>query len=152
VTTVVAKQFNIIRPQLAVFGEKDFQQLQIIRRMVRDLSYPIRILAVPTVREPDGLARSSRNELLSPEERAQATVLFKALNIAEDLFRAGERNAHRLSTAMIRAIQLAPMARVDYAEIADPDTFEPVSDVRAGHVILLAVWLGRTRLIDNRVL
>jgi pantoate--beta-alanine ligase len=152
VCTVVAKLFNTVRPDVAVFGEKDFQQLKIIQRMVRDLCYPIEIASVPTVRQPDGLALSSRNQLLSPEERAQATVLWKALNTARDLFRDGEHNAHRLETAMLRAVQLAPAARLDYAEIADADTLEPVHEVQRGNVALLAAHIGKTRLIDNLVL
>ncbi len=152
VCTVVAKLFNIVQPDTAVFGQKDYQQLKVVQRMVRDLCYPIEIVPVPTVREPDGLALSSRNQYLSPEERAQATVLWKALNTAQDLFNAGERNAHRLETAMLRAIQLAPAARLDYAEIADAETLEPVTEVKRGNIALVAALIGKTRLIDNLIL
>jgi len=152
VCTVVAKLFNAAQPDVAVFGQKDYQQLKIVQRMVRDLCYPIEIVSVPTVREPDGLALSSRNQYLSAEERAQATVLWKALNIAADLFNEGEHNAHRLETAMVRAVQLAPAARLDYAEIADAETLEPVHEAQRGNIALLAVHIGKTRLIDNLVL
>ena len=152
VCTVVAKLFNIVLPQLAVFGQKDYQQLKVIQRMARDLCYPIEIVSVPTVREPDGLACSSRNRHLSPEARAQATVLSKALNTAQDLFNEGERNTHRLETTMMRTIQLAPMARLDYAEIADAETLEPAVEARRGDIVLLAVHMGKIRLIDNLIL
>ena len=152
VCTVVAKLFNAAQPDVAVFGQKDYQQLKIVQRMVRDLCYPIEIVSVPTVREPDGLALSSRNQYLSAEERAQATVLWKALNIAADLFNEGEHNAHRLETATVRAVQLAPAARLDYAEIADAETLEPVHEAQRGNIALLAVHIGKTRLIDNLVL
>jgi pantoate--beta-alanine ligase len=130
-------------PDVAVFGQKDFQQLQVIRQMVRDLCYPIEIIGAPTVREPDGLALSSRNQYLNAGERAQATVLFKALKAAQDLFNAGERNAHT---------QLAPDARLDYAEIADVETLTAVHEARRGQVALIAAHLGQTRLIDNLIL
>lgn len=152
VCTVVAKLFNIVQPDVAVFGEKDYQQLQVIRRMVRDLCYPIEIVGVPTLRETDGLALSSRNRYLSSEERAQATVVAKALNIGLDMFNTGEINSHRLETAMYRAMQLAPAARVDYIEIVNPQTLEPVNEAKRGDVILTAVYIGRTRLIDNLTL
>jgi pantoate--beta-alanine ligase len=152
VCTVVAKLFNIVRPDVAVFGEKDFQQLKVVERMTRDLCYPIEIVPVPTVRDPDGLALSSRNRFLSGEERAQATVLWKALTAAQDLFNEGERNAHRLETAMMRTIQFAPAARVDYAEIADAATLHPVHKIKRGDVALLAVHIGKTRLIDSLIL
>ena len=152
VCTVVAKLFNAAQPDVAVFGQKDYQQLKIVQRMVRDLCYPIEIVSVPTVREPDGLALSSRNQYLSAEERAQATVLWKALNIAADLFNEGEHNAHRLEAATVRAVQLAPAARLDYAEIADAETLEPVHEAQRGNIALLAVHIGKTRLIDNLVL
>jgi pantoate--beta-alanine ligase len=152
VCTVVAKLFNIVQPDVAVFGLKDYQQVKVIQRMVRDLSYPIQLVTSPTMREPDGLAMSSRNQHLDPSERAQATVLFKALTIAQDLFNQGERNAHRLASAMERAITLAPSARLDYAEIADPDSLEPRTEVRRGDVALVAVFIGKTRLIDNLIL
>jgi pantoate--beta-alanine ligase len=150
VCTVVAKLFNIVQPDLAIFGEKDFQQLKIVQRMVRDLCYPIEIVPVPTVREPGGLAMSSRNQFLSATERAQATVLWKALSVAADLFNEGEHNAHRLETAMQRTVSLAPSARLDYAQIVDAESLEPVHEVHHGCVALMAVHIGKIRLIDNR--
>jgi pantoate--beta-alanine ligase len=152
VCTVVVKLFNIVQPDLAVFGQKDYQQLQIVQRMVRDLRYPIEIVATPTVREPDGLAMSSRNQMLSSSERAQATVLWKALSVAHDLFNKGERNAHRLEAAMQRTVALAPAARLDYAQIVNADSLEPVHEVQRGNVVLLAAHVGKVRLIDNLVL
>jgi pantoate--beta-alanine ligase len=152
VCTVVAKLFNIVHPDVAVFGQKDYQQLKVVQRMTRDLCYPVEIISVPTVREPDGLALSSRNRYLSPEERVQGTVLWKALSTAQDLFNEGERNSHRLETAMIRTLRLAARARLDYVEIADPETLEPVVEAKRGDVALLAVRLGATRLIDNLIL
>lgn len=152
VCTIVAKLFNIVQPDVAVFGQKDFQQLQVVRRLVRDLSYPIQIVAVPTVREPDGLALSSRNQFLNPDERAQALVLWRALHVAQTKFNEGEHDVHRLQTAMQLTVQLAPTARLDYAEIVDAESFQPLSVAKAGAVILLAVHLGKTRLIDNLML
>ena len=152
VCTVVSKLFNVVQPDVAVFGQKDFQQLKVVQRMVRDLCYPIEIAGVPTVREPDGLACSSRNRYLDGNERAQATVLWKALNVAKDLFNDGERDPHRLSSAMMRTVSLAPAARLDYAEIADGETLEPVAQVKRGNVALIAAHVGKTRLIDNIIL
>jgi pantoate--beta-alanine ligase len=152
VCTVVAKLFNIIEPDVALFGQKDYQQLKVVQKMVKDLRYPIDIISVPTVREPDGLAVSSRNQLLNPQERAQATVLWKALDIAQDLFNEGEHNAHRIETAMMRTVELAPTARLDYGKIANPETLEPSHDVKRGDVALVAAYIGKTRLIDNLIL
>src|SRR6266404_865231 len=132
VCTVVAKLFNIVQPDVALFGEKDYQQLKVVQRMVRDLRFPVEIIPVPTVREADGLALSSRNQRLSATERPEATVLWKALGIARDLFQDGERNVHRLETAMSRAVELAPSARLDYAQIVDAESLEPVTDVQHG--------------------
>lgn len=150
--TVVAKLFNIVQPDLAVFGEKDFQQLKVVQRMVRDLCYPIEIVPVPTVRDPNGLAMSSRNQFLSAAEHAQATVLWKALSVAADLFNEGEHNAHRLQAAMQRTISLAPAARLDYAQVVNAESLEPVHEVHHGCVALMAVHIGKIRLIDNLVL
>ncbi|MGO9245302.1 MAG: pantoate--beta-alanine ligase [Verrucomicrobiia bacterium] len=149
VCTVVAKLFHIVQPDLAVFGQKDYQQLKVVQRMVRDLRFPIEIVSAPTVREPDGLALSSRNALLSTAERAQATVLSKALRVAHDLFTEGEHSAHRLEAAMQRTVSLAPSARLDYAQIVDGETLEPVANVQHGNVALIAAHVGRVRLIDN---
>jgi pantoate--beta-alanine ligase len=152
VCTVVAKLFNIVQPDSAFFGQKDYQQLKIIERMVRDLRYPIEVVPVPTVRETDGLALSSRNQRLSKAERSQATVLWKALSMARDLFDQGEHDARRLETAMSHAVALAPSARLDYAKVADAESLETVDKVRRGNVVLIAVQIGKTRLIDNLTL
>lgn len=152
VCTVVSKLFNIVAPDVAVFGQKDFQQLRVIQRMVRDLCYPIEIVPAPTLREKDGLAMSSRNQYLDPEERIQAGLLWKALTTAQNLLNEGERNAHRIQTAMSRTIQFAPAARIDYAEIVDGETLEAVHEAKHGNVALLAVHIGKTRLIDNLIL
>jgi pantoate--beta-alanine ligase len=146
VCTVVAKLFNILAPDAAVFGEKDFQQLAIIRRMVRDLNFKIDIIAVPTVREQDGLACSSRNQYLNPEERKQATILYKALLAAKD---AGKRSARDVAALAQTVINDANLARIDYVEVVDAETLKPVDGISANSVVLLAVFFGKTRLIDN---
>ena len=146
VCTVVAKLFHILAPDAAVFGEKDFQQLAVIRRMVRDLNFNIDIIAVPTVREEDGLACSSRNQYLNSAERKQAAVLHKALMSAKN---AGKKSANDIIALAQRVINEAPLARVDYVEVADAETLKPVEMVTANSVLLVAVFFGRTRLIDN---
>ncbi|PYL06408.1 MAG: pantoate--beta-alanine ligase [Verrucomicrobia bacterium] len=149
VCTVVAKLFNILSPDAAVFGEKDFQQLAVIRRMVRDLNFKIDIVAVPTVREADGLASSSRNEYLNAAERRQATVLHKALLAAEKTDNISGREVVDL---VRRTISEAPLARIGYVELVDAETFEPLDVVRPNALLALAVFFGKTRLIDNRLL
>jgi len=146
VCTVVAKLFNILSPDAAVFGEKDFQQLAIIRRMVRDLNFEIDIIAVPTMREQDGLACSSRNQYLNVEERNQAAVLYKALLAAAD---AGKKSARDVVDLVRKVIGEAPLARIDYIELVDAETMEPVEAVRPNSRLALAVYFGKTRLIDN---
>jgi len=146
VCTVVAKLFNILAPDAAVFGEKDFQQLAIIRRMVRDLNFNIDIIAVPTVRDEDGLACSSRNQYLNPEERKQAVVLYKALLAAKN---PSKKSASDVVALAQRVINEARLARIDYAEVADAETLQPVEMVGANSVLLLALFFGKTRLIDN---
>ena len=146
VCTVVAKLFNILAPDAAVFGEKDFQQLAIIRRMVRDLNFNIDIIAVPTMREDDGLACSSRNQYLNSEERKQATVLHKALLAAKD---AGKKSANDVVALAQKVVHKSHLARIDYLEVVDAETLTPVEMVRANSVLLLAVFFGKTRLIDN---
>ena len=146
VCTVVAKLFNILAPDAAVFGEKDFQQLTIIRRMVRDLNFNIEIIAVPTMREEDGLACSSRNQYLNSDERKQASVLYKALQAAAN---SGKKSANEIVAVARDVINEAPLARIDYAEVADAEKLNPVEMVSANSVLLLAVFFGRTRLIDN---
>ena len=152
VLTVVAKLFNLVQPHVAVFGEKDAQQLRLIERMVRDLNFPVAIVRGPTLREPDGLAMSSRNSYLSPEERKQALCLKQALDRAEALYRKGERDAGVIKAAMKEQIGQAPLARIDYIEIADDTSLEPVSRIAGKTLVALAVFLGKTRLIDNLTL
>ena len=146
VCTVVAKFFNILAPDAAVFGEKDFQQLAIVRRMVRDLNFQIDIIAVPTMREVDGLACSSRNQYLNDEERKQAAVLFKALCAAAD---AGQKSAQEIVSLVRNVISQASMARVDYIEVVDMESFQPIKVVRPNSLLAIAVFFGKTRLIDN---
>ena len=152
VCTVVAKLFNIVQPDVAVFGQKDFQQLKVIQRLVRDLRYPLEIIPVPTVRESDGLALSSRNRYLTPAERAQASIIWKSLNATRELFRAGEHDPARLQAGLRHALETIPGLRLDYAEIADAETLEPVAVAQSGNVVLIAAYLGQTRLIDNLLL
>jgi pantoate--beta-alanine ligase len=149
VTTVVAKLFNILLPDVAVFGAKDFQQAAIIRRMVRDLNFPVKIAVAPTVREPDGLALSSRNEYLSTAERAQATVLWEAIRQMRAAVRVAPQPAAALKKRVARLIAARPSARLDYVDFFHPGTLEPVSRVGRGNQMALAVFVGKTRLIDN---
>lgn len=149
VTTVVAKLFDIIAPDRAYFGQKDAQQLAVIRRMVRDLDLAVEIVAGPTVREADGLALSSRNAYLTPEERQAATVLYRALQSARAAWEAGEREGDRLRDAMRDVLAGEPLADVDYVSVADPLTLEELARVNGEALASLAVRLGRTRLIDN---
>lgn len=152
VASVVSKLFHLTQPHLAVFGRKDFQQLAIIRRMVRDLDFGIEILAVPIVREPDGLALSSRNAYLDPDERRQALALSRGIRAAEAIFAAGERRAAELVAAARRELLSSTLARVDYVELRDAESLEPIDTVDAPAVLALAVFFGKTRLIDNTVL
>jgi pantoate--beta-alanine ligase len=149
VCTVVAKLFNILRPDAAVFGEKDFQQLAIIRRMVRDLNFKIDIVAVPTVREADGLACSSRNVYLNFAERKQAAVLRKALLAARD---SGKKTAKETVDLARKMISEAPLARLDYVDLVDAETLQPIEFVQPSSLLALAVYFGKTRLIDNILL
>jgi pantoate--beta-alanine ligase len=146
VCTVVAKLFNILVPDAAVFGQKDFQQLAIIRRMVRDLDFNIDIIAVPTVREEDGLACSSRNQYLNSEERKQATLLHKALQAAAN---SGKKSANEVIALAREVINEAPLARIDYVELVHAKTLQPIEIAGPNTVLLLAVFFGKTRLIDN---
>jgi len=146
VCTVVAKLFNILAPDAAVFGEKDFQQLAVIRRMVRDLNFKIDIIAVPTVREEDGLACSSRNQYLNSEERNQAPVLYKALQAATS---SGKKSTSEIVALARKVIDEAPLARIDYVEFVDAQTLQPVEMAGPNSVLVLAVFFGNTRLIDN---
>jgi pantoate--beta-alanine ligase len=151
VATIVAKLFNIVLPDLSVFGAKDYQQAAIIKRMVRDLNFPVKIVVVPTHREPDGLAMSSRNQYLAGELRSQATVLWRSILKAREAVR---RKARPISAAKLKAelkefIEHAPSARVDYVEFFDPKTLAPARKVTQGVQMALAVFVGKTRLIDN---
>jgi pantoate--beta-alanine ligase len=146
VCTVVAKLFNILSPNAALFGEKDFQQLVIVCRMVRDLNFKTNIIAVPTVREEDGLACSSRNQYLNLEERKQAAVLYKALLAAAN---AGKEAARDVVDIARKVIGEAPLARIDYVELVNSETLQPVETVRPNSLLALAVFFGKTRLIDN---
>ena len=148
VATVVAKLFNIVRPHVALFGEKDFQQLAVIRRMVADLNMPIEIVGEPTVREPDGLAMSSRNAYLSPVDRMRALAVSRGLSKARERYTAGQRNAEALVQAAMGIIQPS-VDGIDYVEIRDADPLAPVGNIDRPAVILAAVYVGTTRLIDN---
>lgn len=154
VATVVLKLLNIVGPDLAFFGEKDYQQLLIIRRMVADLALAVSIRPVPIVREPDGLALSSRNRYLNGQERQAATVLWRALGRASEAVQAGERSADRVRQILQQTVELEALARLDYAEVADADTLEPLERLAAGRraIALLAARVGPARLIDNAVL
>jgi pantoate--beta-alanine ligase len=152
VLTVVAKLFNLVGPGRAYFGEKDAQQLALVRRMVADLDLPITVVGVPTVRESDGLALSSRNAYLSPEERAAAPVLFETLSDAATLVRAGERSADRLRAEMARTIGAEPLAHLDYAAIVDDATWQDVAEITRPARALVAARIGPARLIDNLLL
>jgi pantoate--beta-alanine ligase len=152
VATVVAKLLNIFRPDAAFFGAKDFQQTVVIRRMVADLDMPVRIVVCPTVREADGLAMSSRNTYLNPEERRAAAVLFRALSAAKTAFEKGERNAESLRGMMAAAINAEPLARLQYVSCADFDTLEELQAVQGKALLSMAVYVGKTRLIDNFVI
>jgi len=145
----VAKLFNIVQPTRAYFGQKDAQQVVVIKRMVADLNMGIEIVVVPTVRESDGLAMSSRNIYLDQEERQAATILFKALTLARQLYRAGERDAEKIRQRMASLIQKEPLAQISYVSIADEGTLEELDLLDRPAVASLAVRVGKTRLIDN---
>jgi pantoate--beta-alanine ligase len=149
VTTVVAKLFNIVLPDVAVFGQKDFQQAAIIQRMVADLNFPVRIIIAPTLREKDGLAMSSRNKFLDAEQRVQAVILFHALQAAKAAVKTKIISAAHLKADLKEFITAAPLARLDYVAFFDPETLEPVTRVKRGTQMALAVFFGKTRLIDN---
>ena len=152
VATVVAKLFNIAQPHLAFFGQKDAAQAAVIRKMVGDLWFDVEIFVCPIVREPDGLAMSSRNAYLSPEERQQATVLSRSLMRVEALFGKGEHDAFRLAKAGKQVMAEEPSVRLDYFEVVNPNTLEPLSDTSRGALVAVAAFAGSTRLIDNVVL
>jgi pantoate--beta-alanine ligase len=152
VATIVVKLFNLIQPDIAYFGQKDFQQVQIIRRLMEDLNFPVRLVICPIVREADGLALSSRNLLLSRDARKAATVLHRCLQRCEDLVHAGEAHAQTLLEAMRAVVQAAPMVELDYLVLVDPKHLKPVERVSAGTVALVAARVGSVRLIDNLII
>jgi pantoate--beta-alanine ligase len=152
VTTIVAKLFNIVQPDVAVFGQKDAQQAIIIQQMVRDLNFPIRIIVAPIVREPDGLAMSSRNVYLSSEERDQAPIIHRALVEAAQAVEQGRNDAGEIAEQIRRTILTTPLARIDYVEIVDDRTLQPVKVIEPGTFAAVAVYYGKTRLIDNEYL
>ncbi len=152
VTTVVTKLFNIVRPARAYFGQKDAQQVIVIRKMVSDLNMALDIITLPTVREPDGLAMSSRNSYLNSEQRQAATVLYQALTLAQKLWLQGERSAQSMRRKMIELIQKEELAEIDYVSIADAETLDELDRVKSPALVSLAVRIGNTRLIDNVVL
>ncbi|NOZ30156.1 MAG: pantoate--beta-alanine ligase [Chloroflexi bacterium] len=152
VATVVAKLFNVFQPDRAYFGQKDAQQVVVIRRMVEDLNFPVEIVVCPIVRDPDGLALSSRNVYLTPEQRAAAPVLYRALCAARDAWMAGERDGERLRQIMRAVLDSEPLAQVEYVSAADPETLAELGDAGQGVLLSLAVRIGRARLIDNILL
>jgi len=149
VTTVVAKLFNIVLPDVAVFGQKDAQQAVVIKKMVKDLNFPMKILVAPTAREKNGLARSSRNSYLTKEQRKKAGVLYKSLELAKDLIHQGEKNSAVIINQMKKLIGLEKMAKLDYISINDAENLEPQKKLKAEVLISLAAKFGKTRLIDN---
>jgi len=149
VATVVAKLFNLVQPHTAVFGQKDYQQYVIIKRLVKDLSFDVRIIGGPTIREPDGLALSSRNAYLKPSERESAPGLYRALNRAAEMVKAGSRDALEIIARTAASIEGHPGMQIDYIEIVDPDTLEAITHIEEPVQMALAVKLGKTRLIDN---
>jgi len=152
VCTICCKLFNIVRPDVAYFGQKDYQQTVVVRRMAADLNIPVEIRVSPIVRESDGLAMSSRNSYLSPTEREQATVLYRALTAAKELFEEGERSGRALFAAMRAVFDKTPQARLDYAAVANPETLRELARVESKAVLLVACRIGRTHLIDNMLL
>jgi pantoate--beta-alanine ligase len=149
VCLVVSKLFNIVTPDRAYFGQKDAQQVAVLKRMVRDLNIDIEIIPCPIIREEDGLAKSSRNTYLSKEERKAALVLSRSLNLAKKLLDGGERNAAKIKEVMIEEINKEPLAKIDYIEIVDSDSLENVENIERSILVPIAVYIGKTRLIDN---
>lgn len=149
VCTVVSKLFNIVKPDRAYFGQKDAQQLAIIKRMVRDLNFDVQIVGCPIIREADGLAKSSRNTYLSSEERKAALILSKAVKLGEDMAKSGENDAEKIVSKMKELINTEPMARIDYVEAVDAISIKPVKKMDGAVLVAMAVYIGKTRLIDN---
>lgn len=151
VCTVVSKLFNIVQPDRAYFGQKDAQQLAVIRRMVRDLNIDVEIVGCPIIREHDGLAKSSRNSYLNQEQRQAALCLYRAIQLSQQLMQAGERDCQRISSQMTALIEQEPLAKIDYISIVDADTLSPVERINQSVLCAIAVYIGKTRLIDNVV-
>jgi pantoate--beta-alanine ligase len=147
----VAKLFNIIGPDIAYFGRKDYQQAKVIERMAKDLNFPVKIKVIPTVRERDGLAMSSRNAYLSVGERNDAVVLSASIKLAEELVRGGEKDVKKIVNKMKRLILSRKSAKIEYLEIIDTETLRPVDKIGAKAMVAMAVYIGKTRLIDNAV-
>jgi len=153
VATIVAKLFNIVNPDIAFFGKKDFQQLQIIRKMTKDLGFNVDIIGIPIIREKDGLAMSSRNSYLSKKQRKSAVVLYKSLKLAKNLIFSGEINSNKIKQSMKALIaKQIPKIKIDYIAICDPTNFEPKKKINAPTLIAVAAFAGKTRLIDNVVI
>lgn len=152
VATVVSKLFHITLPDMAFFGQKDAAQVAVLRAMVRDLNFPLKLVVCPTVREPDGIAMSSRNRYLTPDEREQSLVLYRALSEAHGAAHRGMRGARELRSTMMRIMQGEPSARIEYVEVVNPETLLPVEDVSEGALLAIAATIGETRLIDNVLL
>ena len=149
VTTVVAKLFNIVQPHFAVFGQKDAQQLVVIKKMTRELNFPVEIVAAPTVREKDGLAMSSRNEYLNENERKVAPKIYQSLILAKNMLLRGERDTEKIKNEMRKFLESAKLIKVQYIDIVDADTLEPLKNARGRVMVALAAFLGKARLIDN---
>ena len=149
VTTIVAKLFNAVQPHKAYFGQKDAQQVAVIRQMTRDLNFPVEIVVCPIVREPDGLAMSSRNVYLDPQQRKAATVLFRALSAAKEVYDKGERDPGMLRQIMTEVLASEALVQVQYVSCADYDTLEELEIIKGKALLSMAVFLGKTRLIDN---
>ncbi|MBQ2801812.1 MAG: pantoate--beta-alanine ligase [Lachnospiraceae bacterium] len=152
VCTVVSKLFNIVTPDRAYFGQKDAQQLAVIRRMVRDLNFDIEIVGCPIIREEDGLAKSSRNTYLNEEERKAAVILNQSLKIGKEMIENGETDAEKVKEAIVKKISTEPLAKIDYVEIVDFNTIEPIESIKKPVLTAIAVYIGKTRLIDNFIL
>jgi pantoate--beta-alanine ligase len=152
VATVVLKLLNIVEPRIAVFGQKDFQQCVLIRRMVKDLNLEAKIVVCPIVREDDGLAMSSRNQYLNSQERKAAPILYRCLESARQEVKQGEVRSERILRGVVNRIDAEPLAKLDYAEIVNEETLDPDREVRKGSLLALAAWIGKTRLIDNEML
>lgn len=152
VCTVVGKLFNIVLPDRAYFGQKDAQQLATIRRFVRDLNFPVEVVACPIVRESDGLAKSSRNTYLNPAERQAATILSKSLNLGREAIEQGERDAKKVIAVITASLQSEPLARIDYVEVVDFENIQRIERIEGETLVAIAVYIGKTRLIDNFVI